>query len=230
MFCRNCGKQIPDASTVCVHCGAAVAPSTQPTPSGYQQPSAIAHSASMDHIGSVGLYFSTLFGSIGVFIIGGIAMAGDEDAGMGFIVIGFLVLIVAVIASYVLLYQIWRYVITESEHHRLIPSIETPGKAVGYCFIPFYNLYWIFQAFGKFPKDFNALASAKSSNQMMSEGLGTAIPVLTILSIIPVVGYFAAGIAIFILEPMFFRQATRLCKEMQGMRAASAPAMGVSFS
>lgn len=32
----------------------------------------------------------------------------------------------------------------------------TPGKALGFLFIPFYNLYWIFNIWGGFPTDYNA--------------------------------------------------------------------------
>lgn len=37
----------------------------------------------------------------------------------------------------------------------------TPGKAVGFCFIPFYNLYWIFVAVAGLPKQLNRVADAR---------------------------------------------------------------------
>jgi len=45
------------------------------------------------------------------------------------------------VISYILLYKFWSVV-----QDGYAPT--TPGNAVGFCFIPFYNLYWIFIAFG----------------------------------------------------------------------------------
>ncbi len=37
----------------------------------------------------------------------------------------------------------------------------TPGRAVGFCFIPFYNLYWIFVGIAGLPKQINRVADAQ---------------------------------------------------------------------
>ena len=31
----------------------------------------------------------------------------------------------------------------------------TPGKAIGFMFIPFFNIYWMFQAIWGYSKDYN---------------------------------------------------------------------------
>jgi hypothetical protein len=48
--------------------------------------------------------------------------------------------IASVVLFYIILYRSWK-VIQDGYAH------TTPGNAVGMCFVPFYNFYWIFQAF-----------------------------------------------------------------------------------
>ena len=52
------------------------------------------------------------------------------------------VIIVAVVFIFILHYRCWQAV---DETHR----VTTPGKAVGYMFIPFYNCYWAFISYPK---------------------------------------------------------------------------------
>ncbi len=46
----------------------------------------------------------------------------------------------------------------------------TPGKAVGYLFIPFYNLYWCWTAFPGFASDFNQFIKDRPQEQPQAEG------------------------------------------------------------
>ena len=39
----------------------------------------------------------------------------------------------------------------------------TPGRAVGFCFIPFYNLYWVFVGIAGLPKQLNRIADARGA-------------------------------------------------------------------
>ena len=56
----------------------------------------------------------------------------------------------------------------------------TPGKAVGFCFIPFFNLYWNFVAHVGLMKEFNRLAEARGRpDQKVNEGLALTYSVLT---------------------------------------------------
>lgn len=56
-----------------------------------------------------------------------------------------LVGLLGLIVFFVLTYRMWAAI--QDGHAR-----TTPGKAVGYQFIPFYNLYWVFQAYWGFAK------------------------------------------------------------------------------
>ena len=121
---------------------------------------------------------------------------------------------IALIYFWVLMYQVWRFVINESKLLGLTPSIQTPGKAVGYSFIPFYNLYWLFIVFGTFAKDLNTLSKTKGSNKMMPEWIGMAIPVLIIITLIPFLGLIFGIVNLFILYPIFIYKAVHLCKNI----------------
>ena len=45
---------------------------------------------------------------------------------------------------YILLYKFWKFIPYQESYY-----VTTPGKAVGFCFIPFFSFYWIFVAFRK---------------------------------------------------------------------------------
>jgi hypothetical protein len=79
----------------------------------------------------------------------------------------------------------------------------TPGKAVGFCFIPFFNFYWIFEAFVGLSKDMNAFIYRRQLPIMQNnEGVATAFSILMLLNYVPYVD-FVTGIAWFILWIIF---------------------------
>ena len=67
----------------------------------------------------------------------------------------------------------------------------TPGKAVGFCFIPFFNFYWIFQAFYGFAVDFNRYAAQHSLPERLPEGLFLAYPILLLANALPFLSILA---------------------------------------
>jgi hypothetical protein len=77
---------------------------------------------------------------------------------------------------------------------------STPGKAIGFLFIPFFNLYWIFQVWAGFPTDYNAYVERyQLPLTNLSSGIYTGYPVLILLSAIPFVGIVTAVISPFVL-------------------------------
>jgi hypothetical protein len=56
------------------------------------------------------------------------------------------------VIALVLLYKAWKAI--QDGQVR-----TTPGRAVGFLFIPFYNFYWIFQAYWGLAKDYNSYIS-----------------------------------------------------------------------
>ena len=160
-----------------------------------------------------------------VFLVGALLASerSSEEAGLAMIVLGSIVFVVANIYFFVLLYRVWKYAINESMRHNLIPSIATPGRAVGFLFIPIYGWYWVFKAFGNLPVDLNAISIAKDSPQTMSEGLGVALAILAVLGVIPIVGYVTAVVSL-IISPIFISQAVRVCKSWSSVTGVATPA------
>lgn len=156
-------------------------------------------------------YFSTkLYNLFAAYLIGIVLGSvflyigySDPREHVVMIIVSVLVILVSAVFSVVLLYNLWKFTISELKKHGLKPSIETPGKAVGYLFIPFFNFYWVFMAMGKLPVDLNRIATARAGKTVMANELGIIISVATILSVIPVVGMVLALINM-VLTPVFF--------------------------
>ncbi len=150
-----------------------------------------------------------------IFSVVAAILSESDSRPLSYIIyLGVILLIIGWIYFMVLIYRIWRFSIYQSRLLNLPPSIESAGKAVGYLFIPFYNFYWIFIAYGKLPKDLNKIAGQKSINYGMNNGLGIAIAVLTLAGIIPLVGYFFDFLNAFILAPILISQALKQCREI----------------
>ncbi|MGI6707074.1 MAG: hypothetical protein ACOX6S_12895 [Clostridia bacterium] len=64
------------------------------------------------------------------------------------LILGILFLLIGAAGVFVWLYQMWDFV------QKGFPRTN-PRKAVGFLLIPFYNFYWVFQAFWGFARDFN---------------------------------------------------------------------------
>ncbi len=115
--------------------------------------------------------------------------------------------IASMVLAYVILYRCWALI--QDGYAR-----TSPGKAVGFLFIPFYNFYWIFQAFAGFSKDGNAfIARHNLPIQRMDEGLSTAYCVLTLTCLIPYLN-FVTGLAVFILLIVLLNQFKKTAVEI----------------
>ena len=105
--------------------------------------------------------------------------------------------IASVVLFYILLYRCWALI--QDGYAR-----TTPGKAVGYCFIPFYNFYWIFQAYPGFAKDANLYFTRHGLPiARLDEGLPTALCVFTLLSAIPYVNFVTSVVTLILMIIMF---------------------------
>ncbi len=100
--------------------------------------------------------------------------------------------IISLICVCRMLYKMWDSI---NDGH----SRTTPGKAIGFLFIPFFNFYWIFQVWGGFPADYNAyLDRHQLSAPHLSPGIYVVYPILSLLSALPVVGVVIAIIGTFV--------------------------------
>jgi hypothetical protein len=89
----------------------------------------------------------------------------------GMLILLVLVLVLLLLGAYIvaitlmLMYKVWFAI--QPGHPR-----TTPGKAVIFSFIPFFNLCWIFQLYWGFAKDYNSYAALTSTlNYRLKEGL-----------------------------------------------------------
>ena len=115
--------------------------------------------------------------------------------------------IVGLVFMYILLYKFWK-VIPYQEN----PDV-TPGKALGFCFIPFFNFYWIFIAFRRLAIHYSPYASGP----VVAYGLLACI--LSCCASIPYVG-FVALIAWFVFLILEFNELRKVTNALGEKNAA----------
>lgn len=94
--------------------------------------------------------------------------------------------IASMVLFYILLYRNWQLI--QDGYAR-----TTPGKAVGFLFIPFFNFYWIFEAFPGLVKDTNTYIQRHGLPiKLQDAGLATAFCILSLLCIVPYLNYVIA--------------------------------------
>lgn len=123
--------------------------------------------------------------------------AGAAIAGIGIfiIILAVALLITGAVFLYVLYYKMWAAIQDGCAR-------TTPGKAVGFMFIPIFNIYWTFQAVWGFSKDYNEFLRRHSIDaKPLSEGLFLWACITPFLGFIPFVGWLA-NIAVLVLYIM----------------------------
>jgi hypothetical protein len=132
------------------------------------------------------------------------AQAGGLGAGFLVLMIGALLNALSMIPMLMTLHRAWQCL----QAGGLARS--TPGKAVGFLFIPFYNYYWLFMAFHGLAKDWNRTVTSYSdlkSAPKMSEGvfltycIGCFLPPLGPIMLFPVMAQMCKGINFFAYRP-----------------------------
>lgn len=104
---------------------------------------------------------------------GGITNSSAAIAGI-VVFAGLGLLIAGSIMGLMYLYRAWQLLQPNT-------TVSTPGRAVGFLFIPFYNLYWQFIAYWKWSQEWNRLVADRpehSSAPRQSEGLFLAYAIL----------------------------------------------------
>lgn len=160
---------------------------------------------------SKGLYFGVLAATLVLMFLCGIPalfllnsyqiprdMGIDDDLTNLFVgLLGFLAIapfvFTLMILPLVVIYKMWAS-IRDGNHAR-----TTPGKAIGFLFIPFFNFYWLFQVWGGFPTDYNKYVERHRLNiPPLGPAIYTAYPVLIVLSVIPFLNILTAVAALFV--------------------------------
>lgn len=146
MYCEQCGSEIPSGQNRCVRCSGQPTPPPHPVcyaPQPYQQGSF--RYLFYGYIATWILYLVADFGKdlLEVFQdqaplheFGGFVLAASLLVGILVAVLG----ISSLVYWGYLMFRCWMLVQDSG------CSRTTPGRAVGFCFIPLFNLYWIFVA------------------------------------------------------------------------------------
>lgn len=131
-----------------------------------------------------GILGAGVFFVLGILAIFGAAAAQQnggmsEDAAssaavagfMGMLMLAGLCALVPTVAFMIMLYKAWT-AINDGQ------ARTTPGQAVGFMFIPFFNIYWMFMAIFGWAQDYNKyIARHNLRVQPMGEGLFLALPI-----------------------------------------------------
>jgi len=104
----------------------------------------------------------------------------STDIPLAIIIIGLFVLIasigsmVGIVFGCMLLYQSWKQIPSDIAR-------TTPGRAVGFSFIPLFNCYWVFVAYKGVGTDINRTLRQCEISYKVNEGLGLTYCILFIL-------------------------------------------------
>lgn len=129
---------------------------------------------------SLAIVLSVLFveAVLGVLLYDEILHPGDVAVGM-----------IAVGALAYLQFVLVHTIVTLATNYKLWDVLQdgvtsvTPGKAIGFLFVPVYNLYWIFRTWSGYPKDHNDYLDRHSLSAPRLPGtVFTAYPVFVLLT------------------------------------------------
>ena len=129
---------------------------------------------------SKGFFLGSFIGAgvINLLLTALIVMAGGDEIIFLFVGLSLIPTIYVTIVGCIMWYRAWSSI--QDEYVR-----TTPGKAVGFMFIPVYNIYWIFQVIAGFAKDYNAYVDRNNLNtNKLSEALFTTAPIMILISAI----------------------------------------------
>lgn len=143
--------------------------------------------------------------------------ASGAIAGVGvvFMILAMGLLLAGSVILFVLYYKMWTAI--QDGYAR-----TTPGKAIGFMFIPLFNIYWMFQAIWGYSKDYNEyLLRYSIPAKPLSEGLFLAGCILPLLGWIPFVGSLI-GIANFVI---FIMIVNSICNSINALAYAQPQAV-----
>lgn len=140
------------------------------------------------------------FGLIGL-VLGGIMSDGDSDVASVFFVLGgisfgvwYLLIFATAIVNGLWIYRFWSWIPPEQRHTPMWKKYISPGSAVGFMFVPYFQFYWMFVVYLGIPDILERMRvqfpSSKGSAKNL--GIGAAITPLVFFPAAPFVGYFFA--------------------------------------
>ena len=134
-------------------------------------------------------------------------------SGVGILLIGLIIITPAMILSYIFVYRAW-YLLQPGG------ARTSPGKAVGFLFIPIFQYYWSFVCYHGWAQDWNRIRKSHSnltSIPAVSEGLFLTKPICFLATALPLIQFLALGGSIIIM-PLII---SNICKVVNAMADAS---------
>lgn len=93
----------------------------------------------------------------------------------------------------------------------------SPAKAVGLLFIPIFNIYWMYQVLVGFVEDYNNFVSRNEiETPLLEGGIFIAHFLLTLLSLLPYIGWIAALINLVVVSIMI----SKICDAVNAVNSA----------
>jgi hypothetical protein len=177
MFCSECGAKNVDQAKFCISCGRPLqqqpASVDQPPPIPVQQqyppmpppPPLPVQGVVTKRVSKMNstLYIVVAAGGLLLGVL--LTLWGSVDSKVDeLLYFSWLPLVPALIALYVMVYKMWAAI--QDGHARM-----TPGKAVGFLFIPLFNIYWFYHVYYGWAKDYNTYVARHALNvPKVSEG------------------------------------------------------------
>ena len=117
-----------------------------------------------------------------IAFVAGLVIYMSEESPLAMIIglAGLGTLITGGIISLIYLHRGWTILQPHTPH-------STPGKAVGFLFIPLFSLYWNFVAYWRFSQEWNRIIANNPANQgapRMAEGLFLTYAILNVASML----------------------------------------------
>ena len=180
--CRMCGEQIVATAGKCRFCGAIFDPRLRAISTGSFATSGFSPTERIEQIRSA---FKWWWICLAV------------GAGLCLTCVGAIVgipgLVAAVVYQAIMLYRLWCTVQDGGAQ-------TTPGQAVGFMFIPFFNIYWQFVAIWGLSKDLNRVSrNHQIAAPEANEGLAPTYCILSCCSLIPYLGILPAIAGLIVL-------------------------------
>ncbi len=173
--CPRCGAELRPDSAFCVRCGMAVPTRARP----------VEELSKFFFLGSmVGGWI------LGYLLLVAAVLVRGPGLTVGLGLLSIFPLVYSVVVFFVLWYKAWASI--QDGHVR-----ATPCRAIGFMFIPLFNLYWLFQAIWGFARDYNSyIVRHRVPAADLNEGLFLATCILIVISFFlgwfPLLGYFMA--------------------------------------
>jgi hypothetical protein len=146
----------------------------------------------------------------------------DRDVVPFLMIPAMLPMLMGAIALLVMVYKMWSAI--QDGRPR-----TSPGAAVGLLFVPLFNLYWVFQAYWGWTRDYNIYVAERGlTSRRAPEGLAMTICVLMLLSGLPMIG-IAFGALAQLLLLAFMNSAINCMNAIADARAAAMQKPPVSY-